>query len=216
MATPSKDPVHALPQSVSAPTLQQATTGPASTGDSWTLTASLGQSLVGSLLLSPKSWCIGSVCALPESVSPVLCKFWQLYGGVNGDLLQEGLCHPQVCCTQSPRLCGSPLLTCASAGDTHSIRSGSVSVGSPGVPRVLFEPSEHFWWVWDLILNAVSPLLPSGWGFSFALGWGVSSFGGIQHCPVDGCSAASCNFGVLAEELLLRRLVCLPCPGYCK
>ena len=28
-------------------------------------------------------------------------------------------------------------------------RSGSVSVGSPGVPRVLFEPSEHFWRVWD-------------------------------------------------------------------
>ena len=36
----------------------------------------LSQSLVGSLLLSPGSWCIqGSVCALPESVSPVLYKF---------------------------------------------------------------------------------------------------------------------------------------------
>ena len=23
-------------------------------------------------------------------------------GGVNGDLLQKGLCHAQVCCTQSP------------------------------------------------------------------------------------------------------------------
>ena len=32
-------------------------------------------------------------CALQESVSPVLCKFWQLYVGVNGDLLQEGLSH---------------------------------------------------------------------------------------------------------------------------
>ena len=38
--------------------------------------ASLGQSLVGSLLLSPGSWCTqGFVCALQESVSPVLCKF---------------------------------------------------------------------------------------------------------------------------------------------
>ena len=56
--------------------------------------ASLGQSLVGSLLLSPGSWCPqGFVCTLQESVSPVLCKFWRLYGGVNGDLLQEGLCH---------------------------------------------------------------------------------------------------------------------------
>ena len=36
-------------------------------GHSW---ASLGQSLVGSLLLSPGSWCTqGSVCALQESIS---------------------------------------------------------------------------------------------------------------------------------------------------
>ena len=36
----------------------------------------LGQSLVGSLLLSPGSWCTqGFVCALQESVSLVLCKF---------------------------------------------------------------------------------------------------------------------------------------------
>ena len=46
--------------------------------------ASLGQSLVGSLLLSPGSWCIQvSVSALQDPVSPVLCKFWCLYGGVN-------------------------------------------------------------------------------------------------------------------------------------
>ena len=38
-----------------------------SAGDCW---ASLGQSFVGSLLLSPGSWCIqGSVCALQESIS---------------------------------------------------------------------------------------------------------------------------------------------------
>ena len=37
-----------------------------------------------------------------ESVSAVLCKFWQLCGGVNGNLLQEGLCHTQVYCPQSP------------------------------------------------------------------------------------------------------------------
>ena len=50
--------------------------------------ASLGQSLVGSLLLSSGSWSAqGFLCALQESVSPVLCKFWWLYGGVNGDFL---------------------------------------------------------------------------------------------------------------------------------
>ena len=86
--------------------------------DSWTHTG-LGQSLAGSLLLSPGCWCAqGLVCALQKSVSPVLCKFWQLYGGVNGELLQEGLCHTQVCCTQSP--CGRLLLTRTSKEDTQT------------------------------------------------------------------------------------------------
>ena len=35
---------------------------------------------------------------------------------------------------------------------------------------------------------------------SFALGRGISFFGGIQHSPVNGCSTASCNFGVLVWE----------------
>ena len=46
----------------------------------------------------------------------------------------------------------------------------------------------------------ISSLLLSCWGFSFTLGYGVSFFGGIQHSPVDGFSAASCNSGVLARE----------------
>ena len=37
-------------------------------------------------------------------------------------------------------------------------------------------------------------------GFFFALGLGVSFFGGIQHSLVDGCSAASWNFEVLTGE----------------
>ena len=119
--------------------------------------ATLGPSLVGSLLLSPGSWCIcvlfvpskslfpqscisslikshwlpksnswglpdpevGKSVVVPSTVLTVLELLWyncsalcgpsalRLYGGVNGDLLQEGLCHTQVCCTQSP--CCSPL-----------------------------------------------------------------------------------------------------------
>ena len=38
----------------------------------------------------------------------------------------------------------------------------------------LFEPSEHLWRVKGLILNVILPLQPSFWGFSFALGCGVS------------------------------------------
>ena len=100
-----------------------------SPGHSW---ASLGQSFVGSLLLSPGSWCTqGFVCTLQESVSPVLCKFQRLYGGFNGDLLQEGLCHTEVCCTQSPCPCGRLLLTHTSTGDAQALKgmSGSLSVG---------------------------------------------------------------------------------------
>ena len=39
---------------------------------------------------------------------------------------------------------------------------------SPGswCTQALFELSGHFWWLWDLILNAILPLLPSCWGFS--------------------------------------------------
>ena len=94
--------------------------------------ASLGQSLVGSLLLAPRSWCIqGSICALQESVSPVLCKFWRLYDWVNGDFFQECLCHTQVYCTQSPCSCGSPLLSHTSSTQLiskHSSVSGFVGV----------------------------------------------------------------------------------------
>ena len=58
--------------------------------------ASLGQSLGGFWYTQ------GSVCALQESVSQVLCKFWWLYGGVNGDLLQEGYAIPRSAALKAP------------------------------------------------------------------------------------------------------------------
>ena len=103
---------------------------------------SLGHFLLGSLLLSPGSWCIQVLFVPSKSLFLQSCVS---SGGVNGDLLQEGLCHTQFCCTQSPCLCSRPLLTHTSPGDTQTLkdRSDSVSVGSPGVHKVLFEPSEH-------------------------------------------------------------------------
>ena len=64
---------HACTAAVSAPDPSaehsQPTPLPETPGHSW---ASLGQPLVGSLLLSPGFWCSqGSVCALQEPVSPV-------------------------------------------------------------------------------------------------------------------------------------------------
>ena len=111
--------MHGLLQSVT-PILQEATTDPHLC---WRLLDTPGQVWISllwghcSFLLGPGAQ--GSVCTLQESVSPVLCKFWQLYGGVNGDLLLEGLCRIQVCCTQGPCLCSSPLLTRTSTGDTQ-------------------------------------------------------------------------------------------------
>ena len=112
-------------------------------------------------------------------------------------------CASQFCCSQSPCPHNRPLLTHASAGDTQTLKGMARSlVGSlgPGAHKVLFEPSEHLWRVWGLILNVISPLLPSCWGFSFALGCGVSFFGGIQHSPADSCLAVSCSFGVPSED----------------
>ena len=164
--------------------------------------ASLGQSLVGSLLLSPGSWCMqDSVCALLESVTTVLCKFWWLYGGVNGHLLQEGLCHTQVSCTQSPYPCGRPLLICIFTGDTQTQFWFSLcGVSGSWCAQGFFESSERLWWVRGLILNAISPLLPFSWGCSFAFGCGYHFLVGSNISSVDGCSAVSCSFGVLTGE----------------
>ena len=41
--------------------------------------------------------------------------------------------------------------------------------GSPGVQKFCLSPLS-VWWVWSLILNVISPLLLSCWGFYFALG----------------------------------------------
>ena len=90
-----------------------------STEDSWTLTGKSGSISCG--VTAPLSWvlvCTGFCPCPPRAYFPVLGKFWQLYGGVNGALLQEGLCHNQVYLTQSPW--GRPLLTHTPVGDTQT------------------------------------------------------------------------------------------------
>ena len=121
---------------------------------------------------------------------------------LGGSMVGLTCCACQVCCSQRPCPHGKPLLTYASAGDTQTLKGkpGSVSVGPPGVQKFLFGPSENHWCMRDLTLNPISPLLPSCWGSSFSLGHEVSFFGEIQHSPVDGCSGASCKFGVLMGE----------------
>ena len=131
---------HAWTAKLSVPNLAAGHTPPLETpGNSQT---SLGQTFVGSLLLSPGSWCTLFCLCPPSTYFPVLCKFWQLCGGVNGDLLQEGLCHTQVCCTQSPCPCSSPLLTLTPTEDAQAQFCLSLC-GVPGswCKQDLFEPS---------------------------------------------------------------------------
>ena len=128
---------------------------------------------------------VNKILLYPLSLFPSLCKFWLLYSGVNGDLLQEDLCHSH---TQSPRPCGGPQLTCTSTGDAQiqfclSLGGMSGSWWAQG----LFGPSESLWQECGLILNANSPLLSSCWGFSFALRCGESP---------HSCSSAYCITGV--------------------
>ena len=73
-------------------------------------------------------------------------------------------------------------------------------VSEPWCAQGLFELLECLWKVRGLILNLISPLVPSCWGFYFALGCQVSSFGGIQSSSVESRSAASCSFAVLTGE----------------
>ena len=147
----------------------------ASTGDSWTLLGKSGSVSCGVSVsfLGPGAHKV-LLCPLRVYFT-VLCKFWQLYGRVNGNLLQEGLCHIQVCCTQSPCPCGSPLLTRTSTGDSQTQFCLSLC-GVPGswCTQGLFEPSEHVWKERGLILSVNLPLLPSCWCFSFTLGRRVS------------------------------------------
>ena len=113
--------MHALLHSVPL-SLQQATDNPCLR---WRLLDTHGQVWVSflwghcSYLLGPS---VHKILFVPSkgSVSSVLCKFWWFYGGVNGDLLQEHLCHTQVRWTQSPCPCGRSLLTCTSTGDTQT------------------------------------------------------------------------------------------------
>ena len=103
--------------------------------------ASLGQFLAGSLLFFLGPSMHSFICALPESVSPVLCTYILMaLWWVNGDLLQEGLCHAQLSCTQNPCPHSSPLLTHTLRRHSHTILSQSLGSLGPGVHKVSLSP----------------------------------------------------------------------------
>ena len=120
------------------PTLQQFTADPRLC---WRLLDTHGQVWV-SLLWNHCFFLLGPdvhkvLLVFPRVCFPVLYKFLWLYGGFNGDFLQEGLYHVQVCCTQSPCPIGS-----VPTQETLKHSSLSVSVGSlgPGSHKVGLSP----------------------------------------------------------------------------
>ena len=132
---------------------------------------------------------------------------WRLYDGANGDLLQEGLYHILHVSglrhleLLSPWQATADLCLCRRHSNTErqvwlSLFGVSGSWCTQGFVWALWASLQ----IWGLILNVVSSLLLSCWGFSFALRHGVSFLGGIQYSPVDGCSGSKCNFGVFTGE----------------
>ena len=102
MATSSKR-AYAIPKSSAPRAPGSSLLTHTSPGDSCTLigksrSVSCGVTALFSWVLVHTRFCL----CLPRICFPVLCKVWQLYDGVNGNLLQEGLYHTQACCTQSP------------------------------------------------------------------------------------------------------------------
>ena len=75
----------------------------ASPGDSWTITGKSGSVSCG--VTAPFSWVLvhkGLLCP-PRFYFPVLCKFWQLHGGLMATCA-EGLCHLMSAAPRAPSL----------------------------------------------------------------------------------------------------------------
>ena len=160
--------------------------------------ASLGQSLVGSLLLSPGSWCTqGSVCALQESISQSSVSSGSSMVGLMATSSKRAYATPKSAAPRAP----------VPVADHHqpvppqqTLKHSSVlvSVGSlgPGAHKVCLSPlsisvsmgfdSKHGFtppnvllglllcpWMWGIFSEQPLQHLPSCWGSS-ALGRGVS------------------------------------------
>ena len=98
---------------------------------------------------------------------------------------------PQVCCSWSPCPCSRSLLTLAFAGCTQTPFCLSLW-GVSWCAQGMFEHSEPLWQVWDLILNAISPLLSSCLASPFPRTWGIFSKS-LQHCTAAAQEPGSCH-----------------------
>ena len=166
----------------SAPSLQQALLTHVSVGDPLTLTGRPDSVSVGSLLL------------------PLECTRFCAF---------KSLCFPQSrgssaikshCPSKSDFL---GILSFFAGFPSWEIRCGGYNLHN-SVRTSLILLFSSLWVThpmgmgFDFIM--IAPLLPSNCCFSLVLGCGLSFLGGRQHPPVNGCSTAGCDFGVLTGE----------------
>ena len=106
-------------------------------GHSW---ESLGQSLVGSLLLYPGSWCTqGSVCALQESVSQSCVSTGSSMVGLTATSPKRAYAIPRSAAPRAPAP-RQAMLTRTSAGDTQTVCLSLRGVLGPGAHKVCLSP----------------------------------------------------------------------------
>ena len=157
--------------------------------------ACLGQSLMVSLLLSPGFWYTQDFVP-SKSLFPLSCV--SSGGSMVGSMVTSSTRAYTTPRSAAPRAPAPVAGHCWPLPPQETLKHSSDSVSL--CTRFCLSPLCISDGYEGLILNVIFPLLPSFWVFPFALGHGVSVFGGIQHSPVDGCSAAICNFGVLTRE----------------
>ena len=171
--------------------------------------ASLGQSLVGSLLLSPGSWCTqGSVCALQESIFRSCVSSGSSVVGLMVTFSKRTNAIPK---SAVPRAPVPVAVHCWPVPPQEMLKHSFVSISvrslGPGAHKVCLSPL-GIWREWGLILNAncpsyhlarASPLpLDVGYlliaapvptvlpGFLWTWTWGISS---VLPAPALGTAA---------------------------
>ena len=138
---------------------------------------------------APFSWVLVHTrfCLCPPRVCPQSCvSSGSSMVGLMVTSSKRAYAIPRSAAPRAPAPCGRH----TSTGDTQTQFYLSLcGVSGFWCTQGLFEPSERLWRIWDLILNSISPLLPSCWGLSFALGHGVFP----QSCSRAAKSPLQCQ-----------------------
>ena len=163
----------------------------ASARDSWTLTGKSGS--VSCEVTAPFSWVLMSTrfCLCPPRVClPQSCV--SSGGSIVGLMATSSKRAYAIPRSTAPRAPAPAAVHCwpMPPQETLRHRSVSVSVGSPGsgVHKVCLSPLSILAGM-EFDSKMISPLLPSCWGFSFALGWGRCLLT-VAPAPCSCCSSA--------------------------